>query len=116
MIDQAAGNPFFVEELVRTLIDKGVLERRNGGWMVHELAGDFAVPDNVKAVLAARIDLLPPADKAGLQAAAVIGRTFWAGPVYELLGRASSRTCGCSRSATSSAIDPARRLPASGSS
>ena len=51
-----------------------------------ELAGGSAVPDNVKAVLAARIDLLAPADKAGLQAAAVIGRTFWASPVYELLG------------------------------
>lgn len=86
VIDQAAGNPFFVEELVRTLIDNGVLERRNGGWTVQGLAGDFAVPDNVKAVLAARIDLLAPADKAGLQAAAVIGRTFWASPVYELLG------------------------------
>jgi class 3 adenylate cyclase len=85
VIDRAAGNPFFVEELVRTLIDQKVLERRNGSWAVGRLPEDFAVPDNVKAVLAARIDLLPTADKAGLQAAAVIGRTFWAGPVYELL-------------------------------
>ncbi|MGZ4335459.1 MAG: adenylate/guanylate cyclase domain-containing protein, partial [Gaiellaceae bacterium] len=85
VIDRAAGNPFFVEELVRTLIDEGVLERHNGGWTARALAGDFAVPDNVKAVLAARIDLLAAADKAGLQAAAVIGRTFWASPVYELL-------------------------------
>jgi hypothetical protein len=43
------------------------------------------VPDSVQAVLAARIDLLQPAEKAALQAASVIGRTFWAGPVYELL-------------------------------
>ena len=85
VIDRAEGNPFFVEELVRTLIDQGVLERRNGGWTARELSGDFVVPDNVQAVLAARIDLLAPADKAGLQAAAVIGRTFWSGPVYELL-------------------------------
>ena len=46
---------------------------------------DFVVPDTVQAVLAARIDLLEPAEKAALQAAAVIGRTFWSGPVYELL-------------------------------
>jgi class 3 adenylate cyclase len=85
VVDRAEGNPFFVEELVRTLIDQGVLERRNGGWAARELAGDFVVPDTVQAVLAARIDLLAPADKAGLQAAAVIGRTFWSGPVYELL-------------------------------
>ncbi len=88
VIDRAEGNPFFVEELVRTLIDQGVLEPHNGSWNVRELSGDFVVPDNVRAVIAARIDLLTPPDKAGLQAAAVIGRTFWSGPVYELLGDA----------------------------
>ena len=62
-----------------------MLERLNGGWTARELPDDFAVPDTVQAVLAARIDLLQPAEKAALQAAAVIGRTFWAGPVNELL-------------------------------
>jgi class 3 adenylate cyclase len=85
VIQRAEGNPFFVEELVRTLIDLGVLERQNGGWTAHELADELVVPDTVRAVLAARIDLLEPAEKAALQAAAVIGRTFWSGPVYELL-------------------------------
>lgn len=85
VIERAEGNPFFVEEIVRTLIDQGVLERTEGRWTAHELSGDFVVPDTVQAVLAARIDLLAPGDKAGLQAAAVIGRTFWSGPVYELL-------------------------------
>ena len=88
VIDRAEGNPFFVEELVRTLIDQGVLEAHDGSWAVREFSGEFAVPDNVRAVIAARIDLLTPSDKAGLQAAAVIGRTFWSGPVYELLGDA----------------------------
>ena len=85
VIQRAEGNPFFVEELVRTLIDVGVLERQNGGWTAHELTDELVVPDTVRAVLAARIDLLRPAEKAALQAAAVIGRTFWSGPVYELL-------------------------------
>ncbi|MDX6454749.1 MAG: hypothetical protein QOD48_856 [Gaiellaceae bacterium] len=85
VVDRAEGNPFFVEELIRTLIDQRLLERHNGSWTARELSGDFVVPDTVQAVLAARIDLLVPADKAGLQAAAVIGRTFWSGPVYELL-------------------------------
>jgi hypothetical protein len=62
-----------------------VLERRNGGWSVGELPSDFQVPDSVHAVLAARIDLLPADEKAALQAAAVIGRIFWTGPVYELV-------------------------------
>jgi class 3 adenylate cyclase len=86
VIERAEGNPFFVEELLRRLVDEGVLEAKNGSWIAHELSSSFVIPDNVQAVLAARIDLLPPADKAGLQAAAVIGRTFWSGPVYELLG------------------------------
>ena len=62
-----------------------MLERQNGGWTAHELTDELVVPDTVRAVLAARIDLLEPAEKSALQAAAVIGRTFWSGPVYELL-------------------------------
>src|SRR5919201_5143670 len=86
VVGRAEGNPFFVEELLATLIDRGVLARRNGGWSCAELPPDFEIPDTVQAVLAARIDLLPPAEKAALQAAAVIGRVFWSGPVYELVG------------------------------
>ena len=85
VVERAEGNPFFVEELVGTLIDQGVLERANGSWTAEELPAGFVVPDTVQAVLAARIDLLRPADKAALQAASVIGRIFWSGPVYELL-------------------------------
>jgi class 3 adenylate cyclase len=84
VVERAEGNPFFVEELVATLIDMRVLWRENGGWSVGELPSDFQVPDSVQAVLAARIDLLPDDEKAALQAAAVIGRIFWTGPVYEL--------------------------------
>ena len=85
VIKRAEGNPFFVEELVAALIDQGVLERANGGWVERQLQSDLTIPDSVQAVLAARIDLLGPAEKAALQAAAVIGRSFWAGPVSELL-------------------------------
>lgn len=86
VVERAEGNPFFVEELLATLIDRGVLQRENGGWAVGELPDDFRIPDSVQAVLAARIDLLEPAEKEALQAAAVIGRVFWPGPVYELVG------------------------------
>ncbi len=84
VVERAEGNPFFVEELVGALIDSGVLVREVG-WHVRDLPDDFAVPDSVQAILAARIDLLPPAEKAALQAAAVLGRIFWRGPVSELL-------------------------------
>lgn len=82
---RAEGNPFFVEELIATLAGRGVLARRNGGWSFGELPPDLFVPDTVQAVLAARIDLLPRAEKAALQTAAVIGRVFWSGPVCKLV-------------------------------
>src|SRR6266566_5116994 len=88
VVQRAEGNAFFVEELLATLIDRQVLERQNGSWHLKELPPDFVVPDTVKAVLAARVDLLDPKEKRALQAASVIGRIFWAGPVYELLGDA----------------------------
>src|SRR4029453_18522636 len=68
VVERAEGNPFFVEELLATLIDRGVLVRSNGGWSCAELPPGFYVPDTVQAVLSARIDLLPPAEKAALQA------------------------------------------------
>jgi len=83
---RAEGNPFFVEELVGALVDSGVLKRRDGGWAVGEVPQGFSVPDSVYAVLAARIDRLPPTEKAALQAAAVVGRVFWPPPVIHLLG------------------------------
>jgi class 3 adenylate cyclase len=85
VLDRAEGNPFFVEEVLETLIDRGLLERTNGSWTLAELPSDFDVPDSVQAVLSARIDLLEPTEKEALQAAAVIGRVFWSGPVYELV-------------------------------
>jgi tetratricopeptide (TPR) repeat protein len=88
IVERAEGNPFFVEELIGTLIDRGVLERRNGGWSVNRLPSAFEIPDTVQAVVAARLDLLPAAEKGALQAAAVTGRIFWEGPVVELLDEA----------------------------
>ncbi len=86
IVARAEGNPFFVEELIGTLIDRGVVERRNGGWAVNALPTEFEIPDTVHAVVAGRMDLLPATEKAALQAAAVAGRIFWEGPVVELLG------------------------------
>ena len=85
VVHRAEGNPFFVEELLGTLIDRELLERQNGSWRLAPLPADFAIPDTVHAVVAARVDLLEPAEKQALQAASVIGRIFWARPVYELV-------------------------------
>jgi predicted ATPase len=86
LLERAEGNPFFVEELTESLVDRGLLSRRDGRWAAMGVPDGVATPDSVHGVLAARIDLLPPREKAALQAAAVIGRTFWEGPVRELTG------------------------------
>ena len=84
VLGQVEGNPFFLEEVLGSLIDQGLLRRDDGSWTMDELPAGFVIPDTVQAVVAARIDLLDPAEKEGLQAASVIGRIFWADPVYEL--------------------------------
>ncbi|MDQ2984067.1 MAG: AAA family ATPase [Actinomycetota bacterium] len=82
LLGRAEGNPLFLEELLGTLIERGALQ---GGRWDEALVPGETVPDTVQAVLAARIDLLPPQEKAALQAAAVIGRAFWTGAVRQLL-------------------------------
>ena len=82
---RAEGNPFFVEEILRQLIDEGRLVRETDGWRAAPTIGDVEIPDSVQAVLAARIDLLRPQEKRTLQAAAVVGRVFWPAPVARFL-------------------------------
>jgi class 3 adenylate cyclase len=81
---RAEGNPFFLEELLSTLIDRDVLRRGADGWTLGSAVASLEIPDSVRTVLAARIDMLRPAEKRVLQAAAVIGRTF-AQPALEAL-------------------------------
>jgi class 3 adenylate cyclase/tetratricopeptide (TPR) repeat protein len=85
ILERAEGNPFFLEEIVRHMIDDGRIVREGGRWRASPDAGSVQIPDTVQAVLAARIDLLEPADKRALQRAAVVGRVFWPGPVRRLL-------------------------------
>jgi class 3 adenylate cyclase/tetratricopeptide (TPR) repeat protein len=89
VIRQAEGNPFFLEELLAELVDRRLLERRNGGWALRDGTRELGIPDTVQAVLAARIDLLPPPAKEALQAAAVIGRSFSAAGLAALVGTAA---------------------------
>ncbi len=82
----AEGNPFFVEEVLADLLERRLLERRNGGWSLRDAGVDLGIPDSVQGVLAARIDLLPAEAKEALQAASVIGRSFTPGGLAALTG------------------------------
>ena len=85
IVERTGGNPFFVEEILRHLIDQGRITRAGDGWRAEPGLTAVAIPDTVQAVLAARIDLLAGDEKRGLQAAAVVGRVFWPEPVGRYL-------------------------------
>lgn len=85
VIEKSAGNPYFIEEVVRTLIDSGtvVAEMRQVEgemvqyWRATSDGADFDIPDNLQSLFAARIDRLEEPTRATLQIASVIGRTFY---------------------------------------
>jgi class 3 adenylate cyclase/tetratricopeptide (TPR) repeat protein len=76
LIEQTDGNPFFLEECIRSLVETGALVGERGAYQVTRPIKSIHVPASVKAVLAARIDRLPPGDKRLLQAASIIGKKF----------------------------------------
>ena len=88
LLERAGGNPLYAEEFVRMLTDRGILTRRGASWTVAEGA-DIPVPETVQALIAGRLDTLPPHRKALLQEAAVLGKVFWSGGVASM--RAADR-------------------------
>jgi len=76
ILAKAEGNPFFVEEVIRMLIDRGAIERRDDRWIATARVSDVEIPDTLQGLLLARIDRLPPESKRTLRVAAVIGRQF----------------------------------------
>ena len=74
--ERAAGNPFFAEEIVRELAERGVLRGEPGAYRSTAEVGEVSVPATLQATIAARIDRLPPEAKRTLSAAAVIGSRF----------------------------------------
>ena len=76
ILEKAEGNPFFVEEVIRMLIDRGVIVRQGERWIATAQASGVEIPDNLQGLLLARIDRLPPESKRTLRVAAVIGRQF----------------------------------------
>ena len=74
--ERAAGNPFFVEEMVRELAERGVLCGERGAYLSAAEVGEVSVPATLQAAIAARIDRLDPTAKRTLSAAAVLGARF----------------------------------------
>ena len=87
IIERAAGNPFFVEEIIKTLIEAGVLVQTGDSWAAPVDVDDLDIPDTIEGVLRSRIDNLPRQHKSLIQRAAVVGEVFWRKIVAELMER-----------------------------
>ena len=88
LIARTEGNPFFLEESVRALVETGSLLGERGAYRLGQPLPAIQVPATVQAVLAARIDRLPPGDKALLQTAAVVGTDVPFGLLLTIAGQA----------------------------
>jgi class 3 adenylate cyclase/tetratricopeptide (TPR) repeat protein len=86
IVRRADGNPFFLEEVIRNLIEAGVvvLHPATGHWRATDQVEAIAIPETIQGVIMARIDRLDEAVKGVLRAAAVVGRVF----LYRVLNRA----------------------------
>jgi predicted ATPase/class 3 adenylate cyclase len=83
---QTEGNPFFLEEVVQTLVEEAVLSGSAGAYQLQQAPADLHIPTTVQGVLSARIDRLAMAEKALLQTLAVIGKDFPWSLVQQVVG------------------------------
>jgi class 3 adenylate cyclase/tetratricopeptide (TPR) repeat protein len=74
--ERARGNPFYIEEVVRSLVDQGAVEYRDGAFHATRALESVEIPGTVQEVVMARVDRLAPERKSVLQAASVVGGTF----------------------------------------
>jgi len=77
IVDRAGGNPFFMEEIVRSLIDEGAIVRTNGDFQVTEKIDHVVIPSTINDVLIARIDRLEEQTRDLIKIASIIGRSFF---------------------------------------
>lgn len=77
ILDRSGGNPFFIEEIVRSLIDEGAIVRTNGAFQVTEKIDHVVIPSTINDVLTARIDRLEEQTRDLIKVASVIGRSFF---------------------------------------
>jgi predicted ATPase/class 3 adenylate cyclase len=84
---RSEGNPLYVEEIVRKLIDDGNLRGGEGSpWKLAKPIDDVELPRSIQSLIAARLDALPDDEKSLLQDASVVGRVFWSGAVASVSG------------------------------
>lgn len=88
IVKSAAGNPYYIQELIQALITGGVLVRdaETGRWRTTRTVTTLDLPDSLQRLLIARIDRLSPGERQVLQVASVIGSVFWSNVVHAVIG------------------------------
>jgi class 3 adenylate cyclase/tetratricopeptide (TPR) repeat protein len=88
IVAKAEGNPYYIEEIIRSLIREGKLiqEDERGGWHLARDIDELDLPDTLRGLLSAQIDDLSAAERHVLQVAALIGNVFWRNVLEELVG------------------------------
>ncbi len=76
ILEKSQGNPFYIEEIIRSFIDAGILKKKNGVWNFEKDPSFFEIPDTVEAVISSRVDRLPVDAKQIVGKASVIGNNF----------------------------------------
>jgi len=114
VLERAGGNPLYAEEFVRMLEDRELLVRKGRKLQLREGA-EIPFPDNLQALIAARLDTLPQERKALLQDAAVVGKVFWAGALAAIGDRDEQAiSAGLHELARAELIRPARQSTMAG--
>jgi class 3 adenylate cyclase/tetratricopeptide (TPR) repeat protein len=91
ILGKTEGNPLFLQEVARALIDGGFVERANGGWRMTGNAEEVAIPDTIQSLITVGLDRLPGTARRTVQTASVIGRTFAEGLLVAVAGRPEIR-------------------------
>jgi class 3 adenylate cyclase len=88
ILAKAEGNPFFVEEVIRMLIERGGIAEEGGRWVATGEVASVEIPDTLQGLLLARIDRLPKSARQAIRTASVIGRQFPVRVLERVLGPA----------------------------
>lgn len=92
ILQKSEGNPFFVEEVVRMLIEHGAIVQTGAGWTAGSNLEQVNIPDNLQGLLMARIDRLSDEGKRTLKVASVVGRKFSARILQQVLAGSTADT------------------------
>ena len=110
IVGRVEGNPFYIEEFIRVLIEDGVIVTGTEKWQVKpERLTEVRIPSTLVGVLQARLDRLPPAEREILQRASIVGRVFWDGAVERICESTDEQTGRMDQDQVHSALQALRR-------